>query len=616
MPTLKNIFSKIFQTKVFLPLLIIFYLLNFFFNGEPFVRSDGWGYFHIAKSILNEGNFISKVKPEYWNYMEHAKSTINGNYVTPYLPGTSIAILPGLAVANLLNDINSINSINGNDFFLAYNGNTLFEGISIIITAFIFSIISWILIYKSLRLLGFSERNSWFSTLMVFLSSYALWYVFIMPSYTHTYEIFCTALVFYTYIRIQKPNPLGTKPKNNFKSYLICGAAAGFAVLIRPTLFPIALIVGLAFLFQKKTIKQLVFFALGGIPFLITLLAYNYISYGNALIISYSAVAGVGFDFSNIKIFEMLFSPFKGWLVFSPIYLLSFWGLLLFYKRNRGLCLVSLLSIFSVALLYSAWFQWWGGGSYGSRFMCFAVPLGAIGIANLLSFSKRNRNVLISLVILFTLFSTAILFLYRVVNIYGSWFYSPMYLFKTEVGIIKEALSSQGSSDNSIPSNPISRIFSTHYNYIYEGSGLWKLYNKDFLYALTILENTDNSTIEFKLFAPPYIVGGTGTNDIAGTTLPLPTNLKYYLVDNSKGFIYEGYWEPIKPLTITPEVTSIDLHSINLQIVESFETLPKSEYAGIQFTSSEFKLYILLDKNIAIRGDLIVPPREEPNYKL
>jgi hypothetical protein len=611
---MKKVINFFKSNKVFFPLLIIFYLLNFFFNGEPFIRGDGWGYYHIAKSIMNEGNFISKVEPEYWNYMEHAQSNINGNYATPYLPGTSIAILPGLAVAKLLNDINDINginNINGNDFFLAYNGHTLYEGISILLTAIFFSIISWILMYKSLRLLGFSERNSWFSILTVFLSSYALWYVFLGPIYTHTYEIFATALVFYTYIRIQKSKD--NFSKNNFKSYLICGAAAGFGVLVRPTLFPIAIIVGLAFLFQKKTLKQLIFFALGGIPFLITLLAYNYISYGNALAISYSAVAGIGFDFSNIKIFEMLFSPFKGWLVFSPIYLLSFLGLIFFFKKNRGLCLVSLLSIFSIALLYSAWIQWWGGGSFGSRFMCFALPIGAIGIANLLSFSKRLKGLktnttLISLVILLTLFSTAILFLYRVVNVYGSWFYSPMFLFKTEVGIIQEA--------KSIPD-----LFKVHYNHIYEGSGLWKLYNHDFPYALTILENTDNTTIEFKLFAPPDILGSTGTTGISGTTLPLPTNLKYYLVDNSKGTIYEGNWEPVKPLTTSPEITTIDLtlltsHSINLQIVEGLETLPKGEYVGIQFPSSKFELYILNDKNIAIRGDLIIPPREEPNYKL
>lgn len=576
-----KILNTIFQIKVFLPLLIVFYILNFFINAEPFVRSDGFCNFQIAKSIINEGSFISKTEPEYWNYMGHVKEKFNDNYISVCTPGTALAILPGLSVANLFKGTDNID----NNFYLAYNGHTLLEGISIIITAIVFSLLSWILIFKTLKLLGFSEQNSWFSTLAVFLSSYALWYVFLLPSYTHTYEIFAVALIFYLFVKIQKQ-----KSSPSLFSFILCGLASGFAVIVRPTLFPIVLLVFFSMIFQKRNLKQILVYILGGIPFILVFLAYNYISYGNALSFGYIAVRGETFSFSHLYIFEILFSPLKGWFIFSPIYLFSIAGLIFLFKRNKGLSIISILSIFIIALLYSAWSQWWGGGSYGSRFMCFALPFGAIGLASFLSYSKKFKNIikklLLILIILFTIFSTAILFLYRVVNVNGSWFYTPFFFFKTELNILKDT--------KSIPD-----IIKVNYDNIYEGSGILKLINKDFDYTLTILEETDNSNIIFKLFSPP-----NGTNYI------LPTDLSFYLVDNRVNRVYQGIWQSDNKFYV------LNLKNIDFEKISNPINLKVQDYDQVNFPKNNFSMYIQQKKNVVIKGDIQFPPRDLIQYTI
>ena len=534
--------STLFSTKVFFPLLILFYLLNFFFNGEPFVRSDGFCYYQISKSIINERNFISTNEPEYWDYMGHVKETFNGNYISVCTPGTSLAILPGLAVANLFKGNANIH----NDFFIAYNGHTFAEGLSILISAAVFSILSWILIYKSLRLLGFSERNSWFSILAVFLSSYALWYVFILPAFTHTYEIFSVSLLLYSFIKIQQ------QKTQNLKIFFLCGLASGFTVITRPTLLPLVILVCLGILIQKHPWKKMAVIVLAGLPFLFLYLSYNYISYGNVFAIGYSTVRNESFNLSHSYIFELLFSPLKGWFVFSPIYLFSVSGLILFYKKNRSLSLICLIGIFSIALIYSFWSQWWGGGSYGSRFMCFALPIGSIGLANFINYIKDKKQnikiIFLSLIVIFVFFSTAILFLYRVVDVNGSWFYSPFFLFKTELNILKEVHS---------PSD----LFRLHYQAIYEGSGILKLTIQDFPSTITVIE-TDNKDIEIKLFTPPN-----------GINYSFPQNL-------------------------------------------TFNKLPYDEFTGITLLKNQIKIYIERNKNIVTRGNLIPLSNEETEYVL
>ena len=122
------------------------------------------------------------------------------------------------------------------------------------------------------------------------------------------------------------------------------------------------------------------------------MLLYNYISYGNAFTSGYGIVRGENFDFSQFNFLNELFSPQRGWFVYSPVYLLGVIGNILAFRRHKLVAGASLFLIFAIALIYGFWPAWWGGGSFGNRFMLVAAAPAAVGIG-LLWHWTRNKSV-------------------------------------------------------------------------------------------------------------------------------------------------------------------------------------------------------------------------------
>jgi len=76
-----------------------------------------------------------------------------------------------------------------------------------------------------------------------------------------------------------------------------------------------------------------------------------------------------------------LFSPGRGLLIYCPILLLSFAGLLPLLRRARAEALVALSVILIHLLLYGKWFMWHGGYAWGPRFMIPTLPFWALLLA-------------------------------------------------------------------------------------------------------------------------------------------------------------------------------------------------------------------------------------------
>lgn len=81
-------------------------------------------------------------------------------------------------------------------------------------------------------------------------------------------------------------------------------------------------------------------------------------------------------------ILRALFSVERGLLVFSPILLLS---LLFIFKLKKRL-LIPVLSTFLLSLWFisTPYFKWWGGASFGSRYLLITVPFLMIPLINVL----------------------------------------------------------------------------------------------------------------------------------------------------------------------------------------------------------------------------------------
>lgn len=121
-----------------------------------------------------------------------------------------------------------------------------------------------------------------------------------------------------------------------------------------------------------------------------------YYSYGNE-----------GFFFLKPHLWKGLFSWRKGWLIYTPVMLLSLPGLFIWRKKQRGHVLA--ISIYLTLHLYVtfSWWCWWYGGSFGSRpmietYAVLALPLAA-GLESLAG-RKPLRRILLAVLLAFLIF--------------------------------------------------------------------------------------------------------------------------------------------------------------------------------------------------------------------
>jgi hypothetical protein len=115
---------------------------------------------------------------------------------------------------------------------------------------------------------------------------------------------------------------------------------------------------------------------LGGIPPIVFQGWYNYMYFGNPL---HSEVGG-GTGFWSGSMLEglsgLLFSPSRGLFIYSPIFLFSMLVLILSWQRaGSGLLRCLSVGVAGTLLLYSKWFMWWGGWSYGPRLIADLAPV-------------------------------------------------------------------------------------------------------------------------------------------------------------------------------------------------------------------------------------------------
>lgn len=431
-------------------LLAVAFIFMFLTNGVPFIYSDGYCYYHVARSIVDQQSFVSKVAPEYLDYRGSVIAYFRGAYGDVCMPGAALALVPGLEVSKLFR---TPQQTIYTDYFMAENGHTLLDGYMVLLTATVCGYLCLIFLYKTARLYGASAKGALLSTAAIYLSSYAIWYVFLNAAYTHTYELFAISLLLFG---------LAKYGNTKQKRYLfLAGLAGGYGFLTRPLLaIPVALLA--VPLMRPRKLKAFLCYAAGVIPSILVWFLYNYISYGKLITSGYGEIRSENFivSLSNFHFFDVLFSPQRGWFVYSPFFLFGVWGLLLALKpkKTRWLSITCLVTIFATALIYGFWPSWWGGGSYGARFMIICAPFTLPGILALWQWlrtrSKLFRRVVITLMTVCVLYTCLLTFIYhftpvanllpisdRVGNMQSGDRYTPVDLIGYQVNLITSSTS-------------------------------------------------------------------------------------------------------------------------------------------------------------------------------
>lgn len=175
------------------------------------------------------------------------------------------------------------------------------------------------------------------------------------------------------------------------RNCVAAGFLCGFAVTCEFTAIVPVAVFGVGLVFADRRNENLwqnpFFFALGGLPFAVLLLLYNYSVFGTPFTTSYAfesfpewaevagqGVFGIGFPtLSNIYL--LLFSPSRGLFFFAPILFLPVIAFFTSRERKTWRHRVKIAAIVVSILVLCGHGAAHGGWAFGARYLVFIIPL-------------------------------------------------------------------------------------------------------------------------------------------------------------------------------------------------------------------------------------------------
>lgn len=159
------------------------------------------------------------------------------------------------------------------------------------------------------------------------------------------------------------------------------GLLMGLTLWNRPSNIAIALPITL-YVWRQHRASTLKYVLLGALP--LALMAWYSAAYlGSIFALGQTQDANLFSGDMVQGFFGLLISPSRGLFVFTPLFLFSAIALTttLFDRKARSIYRYLAVSVILLIALYSKWYQWWGGASFGYRLLIEAVPMLTIFLA-------------------------------------------------------------------------------------------------------------------------------------------------------------------------------------------------------------------------------------------
>lgn len=247
---------------------------------------------------------------------------------------------------------------------------------------------------------GISKGVSIFTVLCCFFATGLFHYSVSEPAMSHAYSFGLVSVFMFTVDR--------WLTSDNSVDLLVSSLVFGLIVLVRPVNGLVILSVpfiagGLKPLLEKlkgkgRLIKKLGLGVLVVFGVLLIQSGMYLAQVGEPLVWSYQ---DEGFNFSNPKIWNVLFSYKKGFFIYTPIGLLAAAGLVfhLVKKPKEGVWLWLFLAV--TVYVISSWWNWYYGGSFGMRALIEFLPFAAFGLAFLIQSVGKPLRVFVGIACLF-----------------------------------------------------------------------------------------------------------------------------------------------------------------------------------------------------------------------
>lgn len=353
-------------------------------NNETCVCNyDGFGYYMYLPYFFQHGDlnmnqqWAIELQNNYCGsdipvYQLHQMP--NGNSIDIYHMGLAFVQLPSYFIADLI----------AGTFGFKQDGFSKPYHIAYLLNALFFILIG-ILYLRKLLLLFFNDRITGTVILILYTCSN------IFPTFkdayqlTHLYLFALNALMlyhFFNYTQFQQK-----------KNLVFSALFFGITCFVRPTQ-AIWGIIPLIVLWKnegwnKKMLVQVAFFPIAALALNILHLLYWKTIGGSWFIMNLHTEEII---LTDPNIWNFLVSYKKGWLLYTPIFLLLIPGFIYLFRTNKKLFWAFFSLLFLTIYILSSWECWWYAASYSSRVMVDAYPFIAIVIGFVL-LSIQNKTI-------------------------------------------------------------------------------------------------------------------------------------------------------------------------------------------------------------------------------
>ncbi len=329
---------------------------------------DGFGYYMYLPHLFEFGHlnikkdWAQELQNKYCNgaYAYQLEQHWTGNNIDIYHMGLSIVLLPSYTIADVF----------ARAFGYPTDGFSYPYMVAYLLNVLLFIFLGLFYLRKLLRVFTDDIRASIIVVLVAFGSNayFTFNHQYDLP---HLYVFVLNAASFYHLMRYYKDDQK--------RSLWISSLLFGLTVCMRPTqalfgIIPFILLLkkhGKSLVFLKKLAFYPAFALFWNIPQIL----YWKIIGGEFIILNLHTE---DIALSDPNLLDFLFSYRKGWLLYSPLFLLLPIGWWLMYQKDRVLFAATLS--FSVLYIYvmSSWECWWYAASFGQRVMVDVYPILAL----------------------------------------------------------------------------------------------------------------------------------------------------------------------------------------------------------------------------------------------
>ncbi|MBE0653295.1 MAG: hypothetical protein IH594_05830 [Bacteroidales bacterium] len=402
MPKSKESYPKTYGISIVILIIIISYVLTNFYHQKWNSTKDYKGviewdvisyYSYLPAAIIYKDLSLSFTGQEGFEYKTKFwfVRADNGNKVILTTMGLSYLYAPFFFIAHLLAPF----------FGEARDGFGVIYEFFMVLSSLFYLWIAFVILAGILKRY-FTNIATNIVLLLIGLGTNLYYYGTYEAAMSHAYSFSLIVLFLWLTIKwYEKPG---------FYSTIWLGLTYGLIVLIRPTNVLLLLILVLygvrnlkeagkriRFLFSNRNwiLLMIAAFLIPWIPQFI----YWYTQTGQLFYNAYSKV-GSAFYFDSPQITEVLFSFRKGWFIYVPVMSFAVLGFISLFRRKPELAPAIFLYIFIMTYVFSSWWSWWTGGSFGPRLFIDTYGLMAIPLAALVTDISKGKNIPMGLAML------------------------------------------------------------------------------------------------------------------------------------------------------------------------------------------------------------------------